>query len=197
MYIYSKVYVFLSDLTVLSLFLIIEGIYYMKRRLFIFIVSSLLYLPILIGHSAHPFYVSVATIEHNEQNKILEISCRIFYDDLENELKKEGFSKDDILHPKNKASFEKGLATYLGKNFKIKVNNSPVPIRYLGYQIEEDAAWCYMEAPATGAISQISVLNTLLYQQHPSQTNIIHVTVKGKRKSTKLTLPKTTETFQF
>lgn len=169
----------------------------MQRRLFIYIVSSLLYLPILVGHELHPFYVSVFTIEHNEQNKTLEISCRIFYDDLENALRKEGFATDDILHPKNKSSFEKGVAAYLEKNFKIKINNKPMPMHYLGYQIEEDAAWCYMEIQSVGSINQISILNSILYQQHPSQANIIHVTVKGKRQSTKLGLPKTTVTFQY
>lgn len=157
----------------------------------------MLYLPILTGHELHPFYVSVSTIEHNEQNKTLEISCRIFYDDLENALKKEGFAKDDILHPKNKLSLEKGIAAYLEKNFKIKIDNSPIPVRYIGYQIEEDAAWCFMEVTNVAHIKQISVLNSILYQQHPSQTNIIHVTVKGDRKSTKLALPKTTVTFQY
>lgn len=169
----------------------------MQRRLFILILSCLLYLPMLTGHELHPFYVSVSTIEQNEQNKTLEISCRIFYDDLENALKKEGFATDDILRPKNKLSFEKGLAAYLEKNFKIKINNSPLRIRYLGYQIEEDAAWCFMEIPGVGHIDQISILNSILYQQHSSQTNIIHVTVKGNRKSTKLALPKTTVTFQY
>lgn len=168
-----------------------------QRKLFVILLFSLLCLPILNGHELHPFYVSVSTIELNEQNKTLEISCRIFYDDLENVLKKEGFATDDILRPKNKPSFEKGLAAYLDKNFKIKINNSPISIRYLGYQIEEDAAWCFLEVQNVNDIRQISILNSILYQQHPSQTNIIHVTVKGKRKSTKLSLPKTTATFQY
>jgi len=36
----------------------------------------------------HPFYVSVTEISHNAKDKIIEISCKIFADDLEMTLTK-------------------------------------------------------------------------------------------------------------
>ena len=34
----------------------------------------------------HPFFVSVTEINHNAKNHSVEVSCRMFYDDLERAL---------------------------------------------------------------------------------------------------------------
>ncbi|MBP1653258.1 MAG: hypothetical protein H6Q26_3415, partial [Bacteroidetes bacterium] len=51
----------------------------------------------------HPFYVSVTEIEHVKTKNEVQVSCRIFADDLENVLKKESKLPLDIIHPTNKA----------------------------------------------------------------------------------------------
>mgnify|MGYP006204322833 CR=1 FL=1 len=50
----------------------------------------------------HPFYVSVTDINHNQKTKSLEISSKIFFDDLESDIEKENNLRIDILKPQNK-----------------------------------------------------------------------------------------------
>lgn len=45
----------------------------------------------------HPFYVSVTEVAHNPKTKNLEISCKIFFNDLETALEKQSNSQLDIL----------------------------------------------------------------------------------------------------
>ena len=45
------------------------------------------------GIQRHPFYVSVTEIQENTKDKILEIACKIFTYDFENDLGKAGTCK--------------------------------------------------------------------------------------------------------
>ena len=94
----------------------------------------------------HPFYVSVTEIRHNAAQKELEVSCRIFADDLENALKAQYKTSFDIMHPADRKAVDGLITDYLSKHLRITVNGKPVALRYLGYQIEEEAAWCFLEA---------------------------------------------------
>lgn len=158
---------------------------------FIFIsLISLLY-------SGHPFFVSITEIRQNEKNKNLEISCRIFFDDLEKTLEKKYHQKVNILKPADPAKVNQMVADYLGKQLQLKANGKTVKMKYLGYEIEEDAAWCYLEAPQNMPVKHLEVNNVILFAEHPEQQNMVHVTIGQKRKSTKLDNPDGRFTFDF
>ncbi|MNF01043.1 hypothetical protein D3C87_1948860 [compost metagenome] len=80
---------------------------------------------------------------------------------------------------------------------KIKANGKVLDLQFQGYEIEEDAAWCYFETPKVKAIKELHVENDILFEQHSSQSNMIHAIVDGKRKSTKLDNPKKTVSFIY
>ncbi|MGK6352515.1 DUF6702 family protein [Parapedobacter sp. DT-150] len=145
----------------------------------------------------HPFYVSITTVDVNEQAQTVEVSCRIFYDDLEAALKAESDSKVDLINPPDRAATDSLLAAYLQKQFKLAVNGKQVPLNYLGYEIEEDVAWCYLEAKAVPSVQRMAIDTRILYDQFPGQSNILHVTAYGKRKSTKLDNPEHRATFEW
>ena len=54
----------------------------------------------------HPFHMSVVEINHNVQDKTLEISCKIFTDDFEKVLAKTYNTKVDLTNPSNKAAMD-------------------------------------------------------------------------------------------
>ncbi|SCB81125.1 hypothetical protein GA0116948_101374 [Chitinophaga costaii] len=145
----------------------------------------------------HPFFVSVTEIKHDAAKKELQVSCRIFYDDLENALKTHYKTPVDILHPANRKSVDALVADYLGKHLLISVDGKTVVVKYLGYQIEEEAAWCYLVAEAVPAAKQVQVKDDILYNEHAEQINMIHVIVGGERKSTKLDNPAAAASFSF
>lgn len=152
---------------------------------------------ILLSSLFHPFYVSVFTINQDKDAKNLEISCRIFFDDLEDALEKEYHTKIDLVKAGEKGKTDEYLAAYFKKNLRIQANGKALSIQYLGYSIEDDAAWCFLEASDVGIIMEMTVLNSVLYTSHEKQSNILHVTIGGVRKSTKLDNPKTKASFNF
>ena len=137
----------------------------------------------------HPFFVSVTEITHNPKSKNLEISCKIFFNDLEDALEKQSRTSLDILKPAQRDKINPLLNEYLQQHLQLKVNGKPVRLKFLGYEIEQDAAWCYLEGPGVNKIKQIEIKNDILFREHNSQTNMLHVTVNDTRKSTKLDNP--------
>lgn len=145
----------------------------------------------------HPFYVSVTEIKHNERSKGLEISSKIFYDDLEAVLEKDYKIKVDILNPADNGNINIIIADYFNKHLQLIVDGRKVQLKYLGYEIEDEAAWCYFEVPGVTKVNKVRVINNVLFGQHDSQINMLHVIVKGVRKSTKLDNPDDKADFQF
>ena len=148
-------------------------------------------------NSFHPFFVSVTQIEQNQQTKTVQVSVRIFFDDFEAALDKRYNTKINILKPSDRKKVDMLVADYISNHLKIKANGKPLPLKYLGYEIEEEAAWCFFEADNQETVQSFTIMNNILFEQHPSQINMIHAVVNGKRKSFKLDNPVNSVSFQF
>ncbi|MDQ3291787.1 MAG: hypothetical protein M3Q05_10905 [Bacteroidota bacterium] len=141
--------------------------------------------------------MSVTEIRHNGKSKNLEISSRIFFDDLENTLEKKYKVQINILKPTDPKQINDLIADYLQQQLQLRVDGKLVKLKYLGYEIEEDAAWCYLEAPQATPFKKLEISDAILFDQHPEQQNMVHVTVGNKRQSTKLDNPESKYTFNF
>lgn len=139
--------------------------------------------------SFHPFHVSVTEIEHNEGDKTLEISCKIFTDDFENILSKNYRTRVDLINPKDKAAMDTLVKKYILSHLTIRANGKPVVMNYLGYENEKEAAYGYIEVSNVTSVSKLEIYNSILHDKFDDQVNIMHVKVKGERKSTKLDYP--------
>ena len=145
----------------------------------------------------HPFYVSITSVDYNEQAHRVEISSRIFFDDLEAALKDGRDLKIDLINPTDKSATDSLLATYFGNHFRLWVNGKPVPVHYIGYEIDADVAWCFLEAVNIDRVEKLRIDNRILFDHFPKQSNILHVTAYGKRQSTKLDNPERTAVFEW
>lgn len=145
----------------------------------------------------HPFYISVTDVNHNAKDKSLEISCKIFFDDLEREVKMENKVSFDIIKPVDKSKVNALIADYIKKHLQIKVDGKLLTMNYIGYEIQEDAAWCYLEIPKVSKVGSIEINNNILFKLHSEQINMLNVTVNGQRQSTKLDAPTSRASFRF
>ncbi|WP_126246944.1 DUF6702 family protein [Chitinophaga rhizosphaerae] len=145
----------------------------------------------------HPFYMSVTEIRYNSPRKSLEISCRIFSDDLENVLKKESKQPLDIIHPKNRPAADSLVAQYLRRHLFLSADGKPLSLKYLGYEISEDATWCYLECTPMAPFRKLDIKNDILYAEHATQSHMVHAIVNDRRQSTKLDNPSSNATFSF
>jgi hypothetical protein len=145
---------------------------------------------VILFNIFHPFYVSVTEIEQNKKTGKLQVSTRIFYDDLEKALNKRYKTNANILRPANKKQVDAFISAYVKEHLKIKADNKDMLLKYVGYEIEEEAAWCYFETDKTEPIRSLNIQNNILFEQHESQVNMVHAVVAGKRQSNKLDNPK-------
>jgi hypothetical protein len=128
----------------------------------------------------HPFFISLTEMRFNPQSNKMEIAQKIFWDDLEMALTKEFKEKVDFLNPKDKAKLENQLKTYLLKHNRIWVNGKILSLNYLGYEVDDEAAWFYLESSSTELPKTLEVHCSVLLEDQQAQQNIVHVYVRSK-----------------
>jgi hypothetical protein len=147
----------------------------------------------------HPIHVSVTEIEMDEKDKRLEIMMRVFTDDLELTLRQAANQPElDFLSLSEKGRDEM-VAGYLKNHFKISLDGKLQKINYLGHEQEDPALIFYIEVPNVKKWKTIQVQNDIIMDVHADQSNLVHVTVKEKIRSLRLTknTPADKLTFDF
>ena len=145
----------------------------------------------------HPFYVSVTDVSHNDKDKTLEISVKLFIDDFESSLGKTFNQPVDLGQPKDSVKVNQQVFDYLQQHLQVSVNGKQARLVYVGYERERESAWCYVQVNDITNVNEIQVKNSLLYDSFDKQINIMHINAKGLRKSTRLSFPETVAKFVF
>ena len=160
---------------------------------------NLLYTVFLACFSVwHPFHVSVTDIVHNKEAQSIQVSQRIFIDDLEQGLKKfHGLGYVDTYQPKDLKRLDSLIAGYLAEKVFFRINGKEYPFKYLGSEVESDARWCYYEIEGIAAVSEAEITNALLMEIFDDQQNIVHFKANETLKSYKLDKEDTYTTFNF
>ena len=134
--------------------------------------------------------MSNTDINYNSTSKSLEITCRIFTDNLEDALEKSSKKSVNILQPKNKEEVNQLISNYIIKHFQLSANGKLKSLQFIGYEQNEDAIWVYFESIESDFPKKIEITNSLLYDYFPQQINMIHYSVNGEKKiSHKLSNP--------
>lgn len=145
----------------------------------------------------HPFHVSVVEIRHNEGEKTLEISCKIFTDDFEKVLTQNYKARVDLINPPDKKAMDTLVKKYIGSHLSISVDGRPVTLTYLGFDRESEAVYSYVQADRVASVKKIEITTRLMYDLFTDQINLVHVIVGGNRKSVKLDYPAYVATLSF
>lgn len=129
----------------------------------------------------HPFHISLTEIRQNSQSRKLEIAQKIFWDDLEIGLKKFHGIEIDFLNPKDPNLLQEQTQTYLLAQNEIWVDGKKTSLKLLGFEIEGDAAWFYLESDPVSWKNKIEIRNSVLISEFPDQQNIVHLYSKEKK----------------
>jgi hypothetical protein len=149
------------------------------------------------ARAAHPLYITVTEINHNAKEKILEVSCKVFTNDLETVLEKVAGARVDLSAPKDKLASDKLISAYVEKHLRLKVDGKPVQLHFIGSENQADGTWSYFQVNDVPSVKKIDAGDDLLYDGFNQQINIMHVTVGGQRQSTRLDYPEANASFQF
>lgn len=136
---------------------------------------------------AHKFYVSIYQINFASEKKMLQITSRIFIDDLNNGLEQHCHKKTHIGEANETAEDVELMKKYLAENFSIKVNGQKKTINYRSKELEGNVVICYYSIKDIAKISSIEIHNSVLTDLNEEQQNIIQATINGKKQSLLLT----------
>jgi len=146
----------------------------------------------------HPIHISVTEINYNEKSKSLQITSRIFIDEMELGVRTQRKEPElDILNPKIGTTTKQLINNYLNAHFKVKIDGNPAKINFLGYEKEDISFVSYLEIENVKKLKTIEVFNDIITEIHDDQSNLVHVTYKSPIKSARLTRENTSEIFTF
>lgn len=113
---------------------------------------------------------------------------RVFIDDLEVTLRNRLNQPElDILEPKNGLTVDQMAREYLKEHFRITLDNKAQKIVYLGHERESEAFIFYIEVSNVKKWKTIQVFNDLFTETYDDQSNLVHVTLRDKVRSLRLT----------
>ncbi|MEO6490217.1 MAG: DUF6702 family protein [Ferruginibacter sp.] len=168
----------------------------MASILFKWLLAALITIPGM-HVSLHPLFISVVEIDQNAKEKTVEVSCKIFTDDFEKTLRQAYHIHIDLMDPKNRTAMDKVVNDYVQKHLHIIIDGKNIQLKYIGYEQIEEGIYSYFEAGNITTVKDIIVTDDILYEYKKEQMSLLHVTVNGKRKSTRLNNPDKTSTFNF
>jgi len=154
----------------------------MKKRL-TYSLLVVLFLS-LTAFSFHKFYMGVFQVNYAAEKKMIQITSRIFIDDLNNGMEKKYHQKTFVGTDKETQADIDLLKKYLSENFTIKINGQSKPITFLSKEVEaNDVLVCYSRIKDINIFKTIEISNTILVDWNAEQQNITHISAFGTKKS--------------
>lgn len=151
-----------------------------------------------VNTAIHPLHLSVTEINHNAADKTLEVSIKIFTDDFERVLRKNFPSRTiDLINPKDRNAMNATVTDYIRSRLSVKTDGRPAVFNCIGFEQDDEATFAYFEVQDITSVRKLELVNTILHDLFTDQTNINHIIVGGKRKSSKLDQPSSVSSFDF
>lgn len=128
----------------------------------------------------HEYYIGLTEIKHNKGNKSIEISIKLFTDDLNKAISE---TNNTLIHLNTEKEVENStvlINNYLKKHFHITINNKEIEYTFLGKEYEDDACWLYLEATKIRRIKNIEIENELLFDTYKSQKHLTNIIINDK-----------------
>ncbi|WP_131694755.1 DUF6702 family protein [Dyadobacter tibetensis] len=142
----------------------------------------------------HEYHVSVTQMQYNSTTRSLEISLRVFTDDLETALSMAHANRRFVINNQdhNNVYIEK----YIRQHFVLTdAKEKTLPLTYLGKEAEADATWIYLEIPLSSKLQGHILTNSTLLDVFNDQVNMTNLkwgdnkkTFLFKKGQTRLTL---------
>jgi hypothetical protein len=145
----------------------------------------------------HKFYMAIFQVNYTPEKKMLQITSRIFVDDLNLALEKKYGKKVYLGSEKESADDQGVLKKYFSENLQIKVNGQSKPVVFLSKELDGDVLICYCRVTDIAKLHSAEITNTLLTHWNSEQQNILHFTAFGEKKTVLFTSSNKTEVLKF
>jgi hypothetical protein len=141
----------------------------------------------LTAMAVHRFYAAIYQIHYVPQKKMVQITTRIFIDDL-NEGLKNKFHKNTYLGTDKESPEDVVLMQkYIADNFKITIDGKLMALNYLSKELDDTILVCYFNIKEVKSVKSVRIENSVLTDIFPDQQNIIQYNNDGNRHNLVLT----------
>jgi hypothetical protein len=145
----------------------------------------------------HKFYMGIFQINYASEKKMLQITTRIFVDDLNKALEKK-YKKNTLLGSlKESPESIELLKKYLSDTFIVKVNGQQKSMNFLSEELDDDVLVCYLSIKDINKIKSLEINNSVLTESFAEQQNIVHITAFGNKKSFLFTASTTKQVLNY
>ncbi len=142
---------------------------------------TLLLIPCSLRAAApvHEFHTTFMTIEHNRDEKLLEITLKVFTHDLVPTMT-DRFNKQIDLGAGEELDLE--IAKYIREKFSLKTaKGETLDFKWVGKEVDSQVAYFYLEIPFEGELDDASVSNSLFFERFKQQINYVSVKFDEKK----------------
>ena len=152
-------------------------------------------------HPLHDIHISVCEVRYNAQAASFQVSLKIFIDDFERAMSKEGAPALHIGGTTEIKDADSYIGAYLNHHFTISLDDSRLVPILAGKELSDDylAVWCYFEYPAKlSGVKHCSISNDVLFALYEDQRNIMDIRMNSSHKDYMIFQPgKSTWSYSF
>jgi hypothetical protein len=141
---------------------------------------------LLIGMSSfsvHKFYVSIYQVDFIPEKKRVEITARIFTDDLNLALEAAFKTKSNLGEKSETKKDVAFLQSYLASHLHIFIDGKEKPILFLSKEIENNVVVVYLKINDVKKFNTIKITNNALLDLYPDQQNIMQTRFYNKKRN--------------
>lgn len=135
----------------------------------------------LTSFSVHKFYVALYQVNYAPEKKMLQITTRIFVDDLNNAIGKRYTKKSNLGSENETVEDLNLLKRYFGEKLSFNVNGQVRHMLFLSKEMEGDVLICYFTIKEIKKINSLEIYNSIITEGISEQQNIMHFNVLGTK----------------
>ena len=149
----------------------------MKKIIFILLIVP------LFSFNLHKIHVSLTNIIYKPKSKILQITTRVFIDDLENVFRKNYDNSVELNTDREPKNIDELFKKYFKEHLKIKLDSKPISLKFLGKEYDQDIVYIYFEMEDIPAFKTMEITNTSLFEIFEDQKNIVKIKINNSQKT--------------
>lgn len=142
---------------------------------------------------AHPIHVSLSELNYNAPELTLEISHRMFYDDLERAMERQCNCAITLDAKTPSANVDSVLRRYIAPRVLLMADGVRLTPKFLGVEYDADALWVHYEASDLRPFTELTIEQNLLFELYPDQSSLVNFTCSGQLRSARLHAGQTSE----
>ncbi|SHF35552.1 hypothetical protein SAMN05444377_10756 [Flavobacterium fontis] len=139
------------------------------------------------GFSAHKFYVAIFQVDHNASKKRMEITARVFADDLNSALDKKYKTRHHLATDQETEADIADMKKYFAAHLRLTIGGQPKTLQFKSKALDGNVYVCYFSIPDVSKATPMEVENTVFTELFEDQQNMMHFQYNGTKQTLVLT----------